>query len=88
MPSNGLSAATTSTNHCTIRHPGCYDGLHFDPINLNQGAESPLAFLLALEEMTSLQIAAVPSAEVGDAAGTARRQGLPGAGPSFAHIDR
>ena len=30
---------------------GCYDGLHFDRVNLNQGAESTLAFLLALEEM-------------------------------------
>src|SRR5918996_134961 len=65
---------------------GCYDGLHFDRVNLNQGAESTLAFLLALEGMTSLQIAAVPSAEVGDASGTVRRQGVPGAGPSFAEI--
>jgi hypothetical protein len=67
---------------------GCYDGLHFDRVNLNQGAESTLAFLLALEELTSLQIAAVPSAEVGDVSGTVRRQGAPGAGPSFAHINR
>jgi hypothetical protein len=35
---------------------GCYDGLHFDRVNLNQGAESTLAFLLALEEMKRLQI--------------------------------
>jgi glycosyltransferase involved in cell wall biosynthesis len=34
---------------------GCYDGLHFDRVNLNQGAESTLAFLLALEEMKMLQ---------------------------------
>jgi hypothetical protein len=34
---------------------GCYDGLHFDRVNLNQGAESTLAFLLALEEMKRLQ---------------------------------
>jgi glycosyltransferase involved in cell wall biosynthesis len=34
---------------------GCYDGLHFDRINLNQGAESTLAFLLALAEMTMLK---------------------------------
>jgi glycosyltransferase involved in cell wall biosynthesis len=27
---------------------GCFDGLHFDRVNLNQGAESTLAFLLAL----------------------------------------
>ena len=36
---------------------GCYDGLHFDRVNLNQGAESTLAFLLALEEMKTLQTA-------------------------------
>jgi hypothetical protein len=63
---------------------GCYDGLHFDRVNLNQGAESTLAFLLALEEMTGLQITAVPSAETGAAAGTAWRPGLPGASPSVA----
>jgi glycosyltransferase involved in cell wall biosynthesis len=34
---------------------GCYDGLHFDRVNLNQGAESILAYLLALTEMTMLQ---------------------------------
>ena len=34
---------------------GCYDGLHFDRVNLNQGAESTLAFLLALTEMSMLQ---------------------------------
>jgi hypothetical protein len=62
--------------------------LHFDRVNLNQGAESTLAFLLALEEMTSLQMAAVPDAEVGDAAGTARRQGSPAASASFAQIHR
>jgi glycosyltransferase involved in cell wall biosynthesis len=67
---------------------GCYDGLHFDRINLNQGAESTLAFLLALEQMTSLQTAAVPSAEVGDATGTARRQGPPAASASLAQIHR
>jgi hypothetical protein len=33
---------------------GCYDGLHFDRVNLNQGAESTLAFLLALVEMQAL----------------------------------
>src|ERR671911_352670 len=65
---------------------GCYDGLRFDRVNLNQGAESTLAFLLALEEMTTLQMAAVPSAEVGDATGTARRQGWPAASASFAQI--
>lgn len=30
---------------------GCYDALHVDRVNLNQGAESTLAFLLALQEM-------------------------------------
>ena len=38
---------------------GCYDGLHFDRVNLNQGAESTLAFLLALTEMSMLQTANV-----------------------------
>jgi hypothetical protein len=33
---------------------GCYDGLHFDRVNRNQGAESSLAFLLALQEMRQL----------------------------------
>jgi glycosyltransferase involved in cell wall biosynthesis len=37
---------------------GCYDGLHFDRVNLNQGAESTLAYLLALEEMKMLQTSA------------------------------
>jgi hypothetical protein len=30
---------------------GCRDGLHSDRVNQNQGAESTLAFLLALLEM-------------------------------------
>jgi hypothetical protein len=30
---------------------GCYDGLHVDRVNQNQGAESTLAFLLSLAEM-------------------------------------
>lgn len=30
---------------------GCFDGLHVDRVNLNQGAESTLSFLLALQEM-------------------------------------
>jgi hypothetical protein len=33
---------------------GCYDGLHFDRVNLNQGAESTLAFLSALAELQTL----------------------------------
>jgi hypothetical protein len=32
---------------------GCRDGLHADRVNENQGAESTLAFLLALLEMRS-----------------------------------
>ena len=37
---------------------GCCDGLQEDRVNRNQGAESTLAFLLALAEMQTLQIAA------------------------------
>jgi hypothetical protein len=58
--------------------------LHFDRINLNQGAESTLAFLLALDEMTTLKIATAASAEVAGAAETA--DGLPRSSPSFARM--
>lgn len=34
---------------------GCFDGLHVDRVNRNQGAESTLAFLLALCEMTNIK---------------------------------
>ena len=34
---------------------GCRDGLHVDRVSQNQGAESTLAFLLALEEMQTLR---------------------------------
>ena len=34
---------------------GCRDGLHMDRVSQNQGAESTLAFLLALAEMQTLQ---------------------------------
>ena len=34
---------------------GCHDGLHPDRVNQNQGAESTLAFLLALAEMQLLE---------------------------------
>ena len=34
---------------------GCFDGLHVDRVNLNQGGESTLAFLLALQEMRLLE---------------------------------
>ena len=34
---------------------GCGDGLHIDRVNENQGAESTLAFHLALAEMNSAE---------------------------------
>lgn len=34
---------------------GCFDGLHVDRVNRNQGAESTLAFLLSLCEMTNVK---------------------------------
>jgi glycosyltransferase involved in cell wall biosynthesis len=34
---------------------GCYDGLHEDRVNENQGAESTLAFLLSLAEMRQIE---------------------------------
>jgi hypothetical protein len=34
---------------------GCYDGLHEDRINENQGAESTLAFLLSLAELNLVE---------------------------------
>jgi hypothetical protein len=37
------------------RTGGCRDGLHVDRVNRNQGAESTLAFLLALAEMRLTQ---------------------------------
>jgi glycosyltransferase involved in cell wall biosynthesis len=37
---------------------GCFDGLHENRVNQNQGAESTLAFLVALAEMRGLQSAA------------------------------
>jgi len=36
---------------CDAATGGCHDGLHIDRVNLNQGAESTLAFLLALQEL-------------------------------------
>jgi hypothetical protein len=36
---------------CDAATGGCYDGLHADRVNQNQGAESTLAYLLALAEM-------------------------------------
>ena len=34
---------------------GCFDGLHDNRVNQNQGAESTLSFLLALAEMQAFQ---------------------------------
>jgi hypothetical protein len=34
---------------------GCFDGLQEDRVNRNQGAESTLAFLLSLAEMSRLE---------------------------------
>lgn len=45
--------------HLTLydaRSGGCFDGLQDDSVNLNQGAESTLAFLLALQEMRLLEL--------------------------------
>jgi hypothetical protein len=42
---------------------GCRDGLHIDRVSQNQGAESTLAFLLALAEKQALQNALTSFAE-------------------------
>jgi glycosyltransferase involved in cell wall biosynthesis len=42
---------------------GCYDGLHVDRVNQNQGAESTLAFLLSLAEMRLMQNAVATFSE-------------------------
>lgn len=43
---------------------GCYDSLHSDRINENQGAESTLAFLLSLLEMRQAEVVlAIPTQE-------------------------
>jgi glycosyltransferase involved in cell wall biosynthesis len=39
---------------------GCYDGLHSDRLNKNQGAESTLAFLLTLLEMRLAENSSLP----------------------------
>jgi hypothetical protein len=64
---------------------GCYDGLHFDRINLNQGAESTLAFLLALTEMTMLQTSSAAQETEAGAAGSGRQDGSPCSGR---HVER
>ncbi|MBN2048816.1 MAG: glycosyltransferase family 4 protein [Spirochaetales bacterium] len=43
---------------------GCRDGLHVDRVSQNQGAESTLAFLLALKEMEALQSTLVSFTEI------------------------
>ena len=40
---------------------GCRDGLHPDRVNENQGAESTVAFLMALLEMLLLEDAVIPT---------------------------
>ena len=47
---------------------GCYDGLHVDRVNSNQGAESTLAFLTSLAEMKLMQNAVASSNESAPAA--------------------
>ncbi|HZO86310.1 MAG TPA: glycosyltransferase family 4 protein [Verrucomicrobiae bacterium] len=42
---------------------GCYDGLHVDRVNMNQGAESTLAFLTSLAEMKLMHNAVASSNE-------------------------
>ncbi len=41
---------------------GCRDGLHHDRVNENQGAESTLAFQIALAEMTAAHHLPIPLA--------------------------
>ena len=43
---------------------GCYDGLHPDRVNRNQGAESSLAFLLSLLELRLAARQTLPEAEL------------------------
>ena len=43
---------------------GCYDGLHPDRVNRNQGAESSLAFLLSLLELRLEARRPLPEAEL------------------------
>ena len=40
---------------------GCYDGLHPDRVNENQGAESTLAFLQSLLELYLLENTPLPT---------------------------
>lgn len=46
---------------CDLRTGACHDGLHPDQVNANQGAESTLAYLLAVAEMRLAEHAIVLS---------------------------
>jgi glycosyltransferase involved in cell wall biosynthesis len=48
---------------------GCRDGLHVDRVNLNEGAESTLAFLGALVEIQALESRAIGSESAPEAGG-------------------
>lgn len=65
------------------RSGGCYDGLHVDRVNRNQGAESTLSFLLALHDIRCLG-RLVPGTELsgerGDLPLPAGLGGRPGSG--------
>jgi len=45
---------------CDASSGACSDGLHADRVNQNQGAESTLAYLLALAEMQLLESSLSP----------------------------
>jgi hypothetical protein len=51
---------------------GCYDGLQREGVNINQGAESTLAFLLSLAELRLCQQIVSPTAADGRAAAADR----------------
>ena len=51
---------------------GCYDGLQREGVNINQGAESTLAFLLSLAELSLCQPIVSPTAADGRAAAADR----------------
>jgi hypothetical protein len=52
---------------CEPATGGCYDALEVDRVNLNQGAEATLAFLLSLQEMLLLEGSRVERATAGAA---------------------
>jgi glycosyltransferase involved in cell wall biosynthesis len=53
---------------CDVESGGCRDGLHADRVNQNQGAESTLAYLLALSEMRSIRRGRAQVSAAGEAA--------------------